>query len=67
MEEVVGAEESVVRGGELGGKHGTEGKAAAAVGGAPVVFDPKTAHGALARYISDESVTNFQPMKFQHT
>lgn len=36
--------------------------AAAAVGGAPVVFDPKTAHGALARYISDESVTNFQPM-----
>ena len=33
MEEVVGAEQSVVRGGELGGKHGTEGKAAAAVGG----------------------------------
>ena len=26
------------------------------------MFDPKTAHGALAAYISDESVKNFQPM-----
>ena len=28
----------------------------------PYIFDPKTAVGALARYISDETVTDFQPM-----
>jgi len=36
--------------------------AAVALEKTPVVFDRATAHGALAHYISDESVTNFQPM-----
>ncbi len=36
--------------------------AALALGQAPVIFDRATAHGALAHYISDETVKNFQPM-----
>ncbi|MBQ7075252.1 MAG: FAD-dependent oxidoreductase, partial [Clostridia bacterium] len=36
--------------------------AMAALGKPPVVFDRATAHGALAHYVSDETVKNFQPM-----
>lgn len=36
--------------------------AMAAMGKPPVVFDRATAHGALAHYVSDETVKNFQPM-----
>lgn len=36
--------------------------AAVALGKEPVVFDRATAHGALAHYVSDETVKNFQPM-----
>ncbi|MBO7209370.1 MAG: methylenetetrahydrofolate--tRNA-(uracil(54)-C(5))-methyltransferase (FADH(2)-oxidizing) TrmFO [Clostridia bacterium] len=36
--------------------------AMAAMDKPPVVFDRATAHGALAHYVSDESVKNFQPM-----
>ncbi len=36
--------------------------AAKALDEPPVVFDRATAHGALAHYISDETVKNFQPM-----
>lgn len=36
--------------------------ARAALGKKPLVFDRKTAHGALAAYVSDSAMKNFQPM-----